>query len=151
MKVRCRRFALPLVAALATAWIPGCVDHASAVERIPRLAQVGNASWYGPEFHGRLTASGARFDQNKMTAAHRTLPLNTPVRVTNLENNKAIVVVVNDRGPYVKGRVLDLSKAAAKALDMVDDGVVRVKIEPLAKPGAKPSTAPEAPAQVASN
>jgi rare lipoprotein A len=139
------------LAALAIAWIPGGVDHASAVERIPRLAQVGKASWYGPGFHGRLTASGVRFDQNKMTAAHRTLPLNTPVRVTNLVNNKAIVVVVNDRGPYVKGRVLDLSKAAATALDMVDDGVVRVKIEPLTSPSSEPTPAPDFSARVASN
>jgi rare lipoprotein A len=94
-------------------------------------AQVGTASWYGPRFHGRKTATGARFDQDKLTAAHRTLPLDTVVRVTNLENNHSVVVLVNDRGPYIKGRVLDLSKGAARALDMVEDGLARVRIEPL--------------------
>jgi rare lipoprotein A len=91
--------------------------------------QVGLASWYGPGFHGRRTASGDRFDQNDLTAAHRKLPLGSEVRVTNLENGRSIVVEINDRGPYVAGRVIDLSKAAARRLGMVDDGVARVRIE----------------------
>jgi rare lipoprotein A len=91
--------------------------------------QVGVASWYGPGFHGRRTASGERFDQNDLTAAHRKLPLGTEVRVTNLENGRSITVEINDRGPYVKGRVIDLSKAAARRLGMVEDGVAEVRIE----------------------
>src|SRR5688500_11069556 len=78
--------------------------------------QVGVASWYGPGFHGKRTASGERFDQNDLTAAHRKLPLGSEVKVTNLENGRSIIVAINDRGPYIKGRVIDLSKAAARRL-----------------------------------
>ena len=76
----------------------------------------GHASWYGPGFHGRRTASGERFDRHAYTAAHKTLPLNSYVRVTNLENNESVIVKINDRGPHVRGRLIDLSQAAAKAL-----------------------------------
>lgn len=95
----------------------------------PAFVQQGTASYYGPGFHGRKTASGERFDQNDMTAAHRKLPLGTPVTVTNLENGKQVEVEINDRGPYVGNRVLDLSKGAAQKLDMTDDGTTKVKIE----------------------
>jgi rare lipoprotein A len=91
--------------------------------------QVGTASWYGPGFHGKKTASGERFDQNKLTAAHRSLPLDTVVKVTNLDNGKAVKVSINDRGPYAGKRVIDLSRAAARELDMTDDGTARVRIE----------------------
>ena len=91
--------------------------------------QVGVASWYGPGFHGRLTASGERFDQNDLTAAHRNLPLGSEVRVTNLENGRTVTVEINDRGPYVKNRVLDLSKAAARRLGIIENGVAKVRIE----------------------
>ncbi len=91
----------------------------------------GLASWYGRQFHGRRTANGERFDMNKMTAAHRTLPFNTKVRVTNLANGKSIVVRINDRGPAVKERIIDLSRAAARELDFENQGVVRVRLEPL--------------------
>ena len=91
--------------------------------------QRGVASWYGPVFHGRRTANGERFNTNAMTAAHRSLPFGTRVRVTNLENGRRVVVRVDDRGPYVGGRVIDLSAAAARHLDMVEDGVVRVRVE----------------------
>lgn len=91
--------------------------------------QVGLASWYGPGFHGRLTASGERFDQNEFTAAHRRLPLGSEVKVTNLENGRSITVEINDRGPYVDGRVIDLSRAAARRLGMVEDGIAKVRIE----------------------
>jgi rare lipoprotein A len=97
----------------------------------PAYREVGKASWYGPRLHGRRTASGERFDQNKLTAAHRKLPLGTRAVVTNLENGKTVKVEINDRGPHKRGRVLDLSKAAARRLGMVDDGVVRVRIEVL--------------------
>lgn len=91
--------------------------------------EVGEASWYGPGFHGRRTASGKIFDQGKMTAAHPRLPLGTEVEVTNLENKKKVEVKITDRGPYAKDRIIDLSKAAAKKLDMKEEGVGKVKIE----------------------
>lgn len=89
--------------------------------------QVGLASWYGPGFHGRRTASGERFDQGAMTAAHRSLPFGARVRVTMLGSGRAIVVRVNDRGPYIGGRVIDLSKGAARRLGL--GGVGRVCVE----------------------
>ncbi|WAK03905.1 septal ring lytic transglycosylase RlpA family protein [Methylobacter sp. YRD-M1] len=91
--------------------------------------EVGEASWYGPGFHGRETASGEVFDQKGMTAAHPRLPLGTEVEVTNLENKKKVEVEITDRGPYVKDRIIDLSKEAAKKLDMKEDGISKVKIE----------------------
>ncbi len=92
---------------------------------------MGYASWYGPKFHGRRTSSGEIFNMYDMTCAHRTLPLGTILLVTNLENGRSVVVRVNDRGPFVKGRIIDLSYAAARALGMVDKGVVKVKIRVL--------------------
>jgi len=89
----------------------------------------GLASWYGGKFHGRLTSSGEVFDTHGSTAAHRTLPFGTVVRVTNLENGKSSVVKINDRGPFVEGRIIDLSFATAQALDMVNQGVARVSVE----------------------
>jgi rare lipoprotein A (peptidoglycan hydrolase) len=91
--------------------------------------EIGAASWYGPGFHGRETASGEVFDQRGLTAAHRRLPLGTRVTVTNLENGRSVTVAINDRGPYARGRMIDLSKAAAGKLGMVEDGIVRVRIE----------------------
>lgn len=91
--------------------------------------QVGKASWYGPGFHGKRTASGEIFDQNKLTAGSRSLPLGTVVEVTNLKNRRKVEVKINDRGPYVKGRTLDLSRAAADSLGMVKTGVAPVKIK----------------------
>lgn len=89
----------------------------------------GLASFYGNEFNGRKTASGEIFDNNKLTAAHRTLPFGSLVRVTNLKNNLSVVVVINDRGPFVDGRIIDLSYAAARQIDMINDGIVQVEIE----------------------
>jgi rare lipoprotein A len=91
--------------------------------------QFGKASWYGEKYHGRKTACGEIFDMHKLTAAHLSLPLVTIVKVTNLENGKSVVVKVNDRGPYVRGRIIDLSYAAAKKIGMLEDGVAKVKIE----------------------
>lgn len=102
----------------------------------PDFRQVGTASWYGPGFNGKKTASGKRFDQNKLTAAHRSLPLDTVVKVTNLDNGKAVNVEINDRGPYSGKRVIDLSRAAARKLDMTDDGTARVRIEVAEVPGS---------------
>ncbi len=96
-------------------------------------AETGLASWYGRDFHGRPTASGEPFNMYAMTAAHRTLPLGTIVMVTNLDNGKKAKVTINDRGPFVRGRIIDLSYGAAKRLDMVDDGVAMVRIETLGR------------------
>ncbi|AWJ90466.1 septal ring lytic transglycosylase RlpA family lipoprotein [Azospirillum baldaniorum] len=114
-----------------------------AVERTdegePVIVHEGEASFYGGSFHGRKTASGERFDQNKPTAASRELPLGSKVTVTNQDNGKSVDVIVNDRGPYVDGRVIDLSKKAAKQLDMIEDGVAPVRVE--AKPSEQPTEA----------
>lgn len=91
----------------------------------------GIASWYGPKFHGKLTANGERFNTYSLTAAHKTLPLNSVVKVTSLVNGKEVIVRINDRGPYAKGRVVDLSKAAAVRLDMLKAGTMPVKLEVL--------------------
>ncbi len=88
----------------------------------------GVASYYGNEFQGRLTANGERFDQNQMTAAHRTLPFGTKVRVKHVNNGREVVVRINDRGPFVDGRIIDLSRAAAEQLDMIREGVAMVEI-----------------------
>jgi rare lipoprotein A len=89
----------------------------------------GQASWYGPGFHGKKTASGEIFDQGRLTAAHKTLPLGTKAKVTNLENGNTVEVEINDRGPYVGERVIDLSRAAANALGFVESGLTLVRIE----------------------
>jgi rare lipoprotein A len=89
---------------------------------------VGEASWYGKDFHGRKTASGDLYDMYGFTAAHRTLPFHTVVRVVDLETRKSVVVRINDRGPFVDGRIIDLSFAAAHDLDMVRRGVVEVEL-----------------------
>jgi rare lipoprotein A len=104
--------------------------------------QTGEASWYGAEFHGQPTSSREIYDMHDLTAAHNTLPLGTFVMVTNLNNGKSIVVRINDRGPFVKGRVIDLSYAAAKALDMIGPGTAPVRIEVL------PNISPPASAQI---
>lgn len=88
----------------------------------------GIASWYGPGFHGRATASGESYDMNAMTAAHRTLPFGTVVRVTHRENGRRVEVRINDRGPFVGGRIIDLSRKAAKQLDMIGSGTAPVEI-----------------------
>lgn len=95
----------------------------------PKVEQVGEASWYGPELDGEETASGETFDQEKLTAAHRTLPLGTKAVVTNLETGKSVEVKINDRGPYVKGRKIDLSRAAARQIGISKQGAAEVKIE----------------------
>jgi len=89
----------------------------------------GKASWYGPKFHGRATSSKEVFNMYDMTAAHKTLPFGTFVMVTNLNNGRSVKVRINDRGPFIRGRIIDLSYAAARVLDMVGSGVVPVRIE----------------------
>ncbi len=93
------------------------------------LKERGMASWYGEDFHGWVTANGEIYDMEAMTAAHRTLPLGTEVRVTNAENGRQVHVRINDRGPYLHGRVIDLSLAAARELGMVESGIAAVQIE----------------------
>lgn len=105
---------------------------------LPLFAQQeGLASWYGGKFDGRLTSSGEVFDTNEKTAAHRTLPFGTIVRVVNLDNQKSTVVKINDRGPFVEGRVIDLSRAAADEIGMVAQGVARVSLEIIEIPPVK--------------
>ncbi len=109
---------LALVLAACGGKAPG-PQHAGNVYR-------GYASWYG---EAQMTASGERFDKHAMTAAHRSLPLGTHVRVTNTRNGKSVIVRINDRGPYGAGRIIDLSEAAARQLDMIDAGVAPVTLE----------------------
>jgi len=99
--------------------------------------EVGMASWYGRDFHGNKTANGQRYDMYGVSAAHKLLPLGTKVRVTNLENNRSVVLVINDRGPFVNGRIIDLSYGAARQLGSVEKGVVKVRITALG--GSKPT------------
>ena len=91
----------------------------------------GSASWYGGQFHGRKTANGERFNMHDLTAAHRSLPFGTKVRVTNQKNGKSVVVRINDRGPFVGKRVIDLSRGAAQAVNMLGTGVAPVKLQVL--------------------
>jgi rare lipoprotein A len=93
--------------------------------------QEGIASWYGNDYHGRITASGEVFDQDAMTAAHKELPFGTIVKVTNLRNHRTVVVRINDRGPFIRGRIIDLSRGSARELHMLRDGIVPVRIEVL--------------------
>jgi rare lipoprotein A len=100
----------------------------------PVSTEVGLASWYGPPYAGRKGADGTVYDQNALTAAHLTLPMGTMVRVTNLTNNESVVVKITDRGPFVRGRIIDLSLAAAKATGVYRAGVAKVKVEAFAPP-----------------
>lgn len=95
------------------------------------FSQTGKASWYGPGFHGKKTSNGERYNMHALTAAHKTLPLGTMVRVSNLGNGKSVVVRINDRGPFHGNRIIDLSKAAAGRLGFISNGMARVKVESL--------------------
>ena len=108
--------------------LPGTPTSPSLNEP-PRELERGIASWYGPGFHGRRTANGERFDMRNLTAAHKTLPFGTRVRVRNLLTGKEVEVRINDRGPFTKGRVIDLSRAAAEALGMMSLGVKQVTLQ----------------------
>src|SRR5215831_10111799 len=98
------------------------------------LTQTGIASWYGPGFHGKATASGAIYNQNDLTAAHQTLPLGTRVMVTNLDNGRSTELLINDRGPFAKGRIIDLSYAAGESLGMIGPGTIPVRLEVIESP-----------------
>lgn len=110
---------------------PSVIDKLNNVasNTVRKFSQTGVASWYGRQFHGRKTASGDTFDMNQLTAAHRSLPLNCYIRVTNKENGKSVVVKVNDRGPFHGNRVVDLSYGAAKRLGITNSGTAKVNIE----------------------
>jgi rare lipoprotein A len=116
---------------------PAAPPAASAKRRKPEAAapapagytEEGNASWYGNPFHGRRASNGETYDMNKLTAAHRTLPFETMVRVTNLNNGKSTTVRITDRGPFVENRIIDLSRAAAEEIESIGPGVVPVRVE----------------------
>jgi rare lipoprotein A len=126
--------AVPVLANEKAKVPPVHVEHEDGEEI---LVHKGEASFYSQKFHGRTTASGEPMNQNKPTAASRTLPLGAKATVTNQENGKSVDVIVNDRGPYVDGRVIDLSRSAARKLDMIDDGTAPVKVE--VKPSEQPT------------
>jgi rare lipoprotein A len=111
---------------------PAPAPAVSAPAAVPSFTQQGVASWYGQSHHGRRTASGEPYDMNGLTAAHRTLPFGTVVRVTRLDNGRAVKVRINDRGPHVAGRILDLSARAARDIGMTESGTAPVKIEQFA-------------------
>ncbi|WP_207511018.1 septal ring lytic transglycosylase RlpA family protein [Longitalea luteola] len=94
-----------------------------------KITETGKASYYADKFHGRTTASGEKFNQHKLTAAHKTLPFGTKVKVTNLSNGRSVNVIVNDRGPFAPGRIIDVSKKAARKLGMIDAGVASIEIK----------------------
>lgn len=106
--------------------IPANYSHTAHKQR---YVAIGIASWYGPNFHGKRTANGERYNMYKLTAAHRTLPFNTRLLVTNLQNRHQVVVRINDRGPFIKNRIIDLSYAAAQKLGLIGPGTARVKLE----------------------
>ncbi|HSE90133.1 MAG TPA: septal ring lytic transglycosylase RlpA family protein [Candidatus Binatia bacterium] len=126
---------LPLFFLASLLFLAACSLPPSRVKLPPspvsegRISQTGIASWYGPGFHGKATASGAIYDQNDLTAAHQTLPLGTRVMVTNLETGSSAEVTINDRGPFAKGRIIDLSYGAGKALGMIGSGTIPVHVE----------------------
>jgi rare lipoprotein A len=122
-------FLLPWLFVAACSVPPSKVRLLPALESPGRASQTGIASWYGPGFHGKTTASGAIYDQNDLTAAHQTLPLGTRVMVTNLETGRSTEVMINDRGPFAKGRIIDLSFAAGTALGMIGPGTIPVRVE----------------------
>lgn len=118
-----------------------------AIPRPPGWTETGIASWYGYPYHGRQAANGETYDMNGMTAAHRTLPFETWVRVTNLTNLKQVEVRITDRGPFIDGRIIDLSRRAAELLDMVIAGLAKVRLEVISAPAASAPRAPETPPQ----
>ncbi|HEX3036153.1 MAG TPA: septal ring lytic transglycosylase RlpA family protein [Thermodesulfobacteriota bacterium] len=136
-----RRTELSLLAALL--FISACASPRRGVKEgyppehypLEGYTQVGIASWYGIEEHGKYAASGERFSMHDHTAAHRSLPLGTVVRVTNLENGRDVIVRINDRGPFVDGRIIDLSYAAAKSIGMITSGTTKVKVKVISAPG----------------
>lgn len=124
---------------LVCALLAGCTKKRHVTVAVPpapqiRSGETGLASWYGHPYHGRAAANGEIYDMEKLTAAHRTLPFGTWVRVTNLDNTRTVDVRITDRGPFVDGRVIDLSHAAAEAIGMIGAGIARVRLDILSSP-----------------
>ena len=141
------------VAVAAGVLLSGCGGKKRA--SLPSAARLGAteagvASWYGHPYHGRRAANGEIYNMEKMTAAHRTLPFGTWVRVTNLTNGKTADLRIIDRGPFVRGRIVDVSHAAAVSMEMVGPGTAKVRLTVIARPEIRPEIRPEAPPQVAS-
>jgi rare lipoprotein A len=133
-----------IVAFACAALLAACqsLPTASTTETYrPGFTQIGLASWYGPHFRGDRTADGERFNMNALTAAHRTLPFNSYVRVTDLATHRSVVVRINDRGPYVSNRIIDLSARAALELGIKDGGLARVRVVFVNASAANPSDA----------
>ena len=132
-----RRWRVPALAAVAVLVLLGAAWTVPSKD-LP-AAQFGLASWYGPGFHGEETASGETFDQQEMVAAHRTLPLGSVIRVTNLQNGRRVTLRVIDRGPYGRnfrrGTIVDVSRGAARRLQFLRDGLTRVRLDVVSTPG----------------
>lgn len=141
-RLRYLGLALGLLLSLAVA---GCRGPRTPIEVGKGWSEKGVASWYGPGFDGRRTASGEVYDMWAMTAAHKQLPFGTVVEVTNRDNGRRVEVRVNDRGPFVRGRIIDLSRAAAEAIDMVGTGTARVTVRVVDR--ARPAVVVDRPAR----
>lgn len=111
--------------------------YSDELKNVDGFTQTGIASWYGDKEHGNIAASGERFSMYDYTAAHKSLPFGTVVRVTNLENGKDVVVKINDRGPFIRGRIIDLSYSSAKSIGLVKTGVAKVKVEVISSPSLR--------------
>ncbi|TYP63350.1 septal ring lytic transglycosylase RlpA family protein [Stutzerimonas stutzeri] len=122
-----RMLTAPILLALSA----GCSESPEADATESTVVQKGKASYYARSFQGKETASGETFNQNELVAAHKTLPFDTRVEVTNLENGKQVTVRINDRGPFKPGRIIDLSRVAANRIDLLEDGIAPVRIETL--------------------
>ena len=138
----CRLFAWCLLVSLVFLIMPAYSSFGSDIKKIIEYKDdstlrgevwYGNASWYGPKWHGKTTSNGETFNKNKLTAAHRSLPFNTKVVVTNLKNNKSVVVRINDRGPFKPGRIIDLSEEAADKIGSKKEGIAYVKLRVLSE------------------
>jgi rare lipoprotein A len=142
-----------VMVALAAMSISSCGHHAARVNAPIAPARIGTtetgvASWYGVPYDGRRAASGEVYDMRQLTAAHRSLPFQTWVEVTNLSNGEQVDVRINDRGPFVKGRIVDLSQAAARDIDMLRAGTARVRLKVIARPSVVPVTSPRPPSNI---
>lgn len=131
----------PLTVLLLVAMLSACSARRSPQQKIPGIGhrETGEASWYGEPYHGRRAANGEVYDMEKLTAAHRTFPFDTWLRVVNLSNDKSVVVRITDRGPFVGRRIIDLSRAAAREIEMLQAGVTKVRLEVIARPPSTPS------------
>src|SRR2546428_10682069 len=125
--------AVAILACLVPAALAGCGSSAQSAHRADTDAKVGYASFYAHRFHGRATAYGETYDEKALTAAHPSLPLGTRIRVTNLANGRSVVLRINDRGPWAKNRLIDVSYAAAQELRFVREGLARVRIAGVAR------------------